>query len=643
MQNTDTVPSSQPRPSDPDRQTHIGIIRNAQAADKAETLYRHFPDSEIIPFARRTHYHEIAANIIPDHDGPWNHPLYVFESSHVTTIGVQLLMKKTKEFLEEKKKQYPMDILSISAGMQGPRLVVTALVRVYGEKPRFGDLYAYLGEKTHEQADPSQNHLLPPKTAHTWTPEQEARHQSAWKKQAAAYHSSSREHPFLNQIHSFVPRRLSPYDDREELIYDLRIRDSQIQLNSGYDDFIRVFTECMKYLTSSEKDSYYNVLRGFTDKRTFFDVVEAYVQRTFIDTHRLPMEDVPQLLAKVDRALFDLYIVKDLIDDPLITDIKITDPWSIRVRIHGKAYLSNVMFIDMDDYARFINGIAVYNNIDLHLPVQRFTDEQDERYILRFAITAPYVTSTGYPILHIRKLPRKKMMADDLIKAGMMDERIRDYLLDCGRFSRGVVFAGPPGSGKTTMLNWFLEDAYESSAEILVIQESDELFAYRKGVTFQHVVLNPQHGEQPCTMEQLAQMARVAGANVFIIGEVKGAEITSVITLSNSGCRTAITIHSHSARDTVDQMTDLALRGTENINYDQAKRMIKSFQTIVYLQDFRVREIVEIAGYDEEKKDFLYRDIYRANAEGGAFAPVSAAPEKSENSKENEKIKGGKA
>lgn len=202
-------------------------------------------------------------------------------------------------------------------------------------------------------------------------------------------------------------------------------------------------------------------------------------------------------------------------------------------------------------------------------------------------------------------------MSQDLINAGMMDEKIRDYLIDCGKNSNGIVFAGPPGSGKTTALNWFLEDGYESSAEILVIQENDELFAYRNGVMFEHVVLNPQRGEEPCSLEKLGQMALVAGANVFVIGEAKGAEIVSAITLSNSGCRTAITIHSKSSTDTIDKMTDLAMRGNPNTTYDQAKRMIKSFQTIVYMEDFQIKEISEIIGYDEEKKDMIYRRIYR--------------------------------
>lgn len=62
-------------------------------------------------------------------------------------------------------------------------------------------------------------------------------------------------------------------------------------------------------------------------------------------------------------------------------------------------------------------------------------------------------------------------------------------------------------------------------------------------------------------------------------------------------------------------MTDLALRGAANLNYDQAKRMIKSFEIIVYMENYRVKEISEIIGYDEEKKDMIYRSIYEAPTE----------------------------
>lgn len=581
---------------------------------KIEKRFRRFPEAEIVPFAKNTPFVEIAEEVIKDPDGAYAHPIFLFESLHTTTIGVAALSRKTKEFLEMKKDAgYRMDILSVSAGMFRDKLSVVVLLRIYGEKPAFRELYSYLGEKfdDEEEGKTGPRIVIPPGVYHTFTDEEVEQHARLVHEQDLALVSCSKDRPFLNSIGKYVKRRLSNIDERVELTYDLLSRDMQIQLNTDYDNFISIFKDCMMYVTTTEKDSYYNVLRRQLKKKDFFDVVESYIKRTFVDQCRFPIEDVPALIQKIDRALFELYIVQDLIDDPDITDVKITDPYSIRVRYHGKAYLSNITFIDAADYFRFITGVAVNNNINLNVPSQTFTDQNDENFILRFQVTSDYVTSTGYPCIHIRKVPRKKLMDKDLIKAGMFDENIRDYLLDCGKYSKGVVFAGPPGSGKTTCLNWFLEDAYESSAEILVIQENDELFAYRHGVMLEHVVLNPQHGEEPCSLEQLGQMALVAGANVFVIGEAKGSEICSAITLSNSGCRTAITIHAQSSTDTIDKMVDLALRGSRNTTYDQAKRMIRSFETIVYMEDFRIREISQIIGYDEVKKDMIYRAIYR--------------------------------
>ena len=393
----------------------------AQTLRILEKKYRIYPEAEIIPYARNTSFVEIAENVVPDRDGPYAHPLYLFTSRHSTTIGVRTLARKTKEFLEKKREEQSLDILSVSAGIDEERLMVVALVRVYGQKPRFAELSGYLGEKK-ENGEGKRNGprlLIPPGSYRVISEEERTEHERALRRQKRQLDLATEEYPFLNCIEKYVPVRLSEIDERQEMVYDLRTRDMQIQLNESYDDFIAIFNECMDYITSTEKDTYYNVLKGQTEKRDFFDVVEAYVQRAFIATRRLPREDLPALMGKIDRALFELYIVQDLIDDPLITDIKITDPDSIRVRIKGKAYLSNITFIDDRDYLRFITGVAVNNGIDLRIPTQTFVDEQDENYKLRFSITSPYITCSGYPYIHIRKVPRKKLMSQELIEAGM--------------------------------------------------------------------------------------------------------------------------------------------------------------------------------------------------------------------------------
>ena len=585
-------------------------ITKESGLNKLKPFYDLYAGTEIIPYAKGTALTELCNRVMPDKEGPWANPLFWIKSTHKSSLGRLELCRTINRYLEtEVGSIYPIDILSIISGLEDGMISVYFLVRVYhltgGTKPYFDGLYDYIGEQYVQEERKNFRAILSEEQEEYEETEERI---EKLKAQEEIYKNATEEEPFLNMVTEYTPQS-KPRSTVKPPIYDLASKEREIQTIATYEEFTEIFQQCMRYVNGTERDSYFAVIRGQAGETEFLNMLESYIIRTYVTPGYLRMEDVHILREKLHKSMFQLYIIQDLIDDPDITDIKITAPDSIRVRIDGKAYLSNISFIDDEDYLRFIRAIAIKNRIDLKVPSQTFTEERDENYILRFSITAQYITP-DYPIIHVRKVPRKKLMSDDLIRMGFFDEKIRDYLLDCGTKSRGIVFAGPPGSGKTVALNWFLEDAYEDSAEILVIQENDELFCNRKGVMFEHVVNNPSEGEQKCSLEQLGQMALVAGANVFVIGEAKGAEICSAITLSNSGCRTAITIHSPSSTETIDKMADLALRGYAQ-SYEQAVRMLKSFQTIVYLQDFKVQEITEIEGYDEERKQIKYRYIYR--------------------------------
>ena len=581
-------------------------------------IYEEYRSSEVIAFAKNTSLTELVTTVYPDKEGlnpdeSFRNPIYIVRSLHSSSIGRKNLSMEVYNFLKTKQHSYNMEILSITTGMYKTDLCSIFFVRIYDTPDNwypadFREIHTYLPAPENTNAENGYEKLIIPDNAYiSYTREELENHRKALENQNRIYSSDV---PFLNALTSYTRRDLPEIDENTDYIYNLRTKDMLLNTISSYAKFIQVFNEAMDYVTQVEKDVYFNVLRNNSSRHSFDNTLDAYIDKTFVKTGQLPKEDIHFLKDKLENALFRLYIVQDLIDDEMITDIKITDYDSIRIRVRGLAYLSNVTFINRDDYYRFINGIAIRNNINLDIPIQTFTDESNEDYILRFTLTSPYVTGTNIPVIHIRKISRVKKMDEQLIKEGMFDEKIRDYLLDCGKHSMGVVFAGTPGSGKTTLLNWFLEAAYESSAEILVIQENDELFAYRKGVIFEHTVLHPQKGEKACTLEELGQLALVEGANVFIIGEAKGGEICSAITLSNAGCRTAITIHSPSAKETINKMCDLAMRGHYS-SYDQAKRALKSFETIVYLRDFKVQEITKIIGFDEEKKDMIYKTIYK--------------------------------
>jgi Flp pilus assembly CpaF family ATPase len=163
-------------------------------------------------------------------------------------------------------------------------------------------------------------------------------------------------------------------------------------------------------------------------------------------------------------------------------------------------------------------------------------------------------------------------------------------------------------SGKSTALNAFIE-YIPKTRESLVIQENDELFTSQSGFMFKHPTYN-FHGEGVCTLEDLGKMALVEGCNEFIVGEVKGGEMRYVMTLMNAGGYSALTVHSTNAYETLDKMADLVKYGS-SYSFDEARRMLKAFDTVVYMEGYKIREILEVNGYDDDRKDYNYINIYR--------------------------------
>ena len=325
--------------------------------------------------------------------------------------------------------------------------------------------------------------------------------------------------------------------------------------------------------------------------------------------------DFNAMMKRLDLAVYGFDVLQPLIDNPDTSDIKICGPFDIRVRVKGKAYKSNTTFFSNNDLKRFIDGIGYRNYVDISSePVTTFTDDHDRNYILRFVVSNPIVNAPDYPYMHIRKVPKDKPDFDELIRRGLLTEDIKTYLIDRAKNSRAIVIAGPPGSGKSTILNALIE-YIPKTLETLIIQENDELTTQQSGFMFKHVTHGLEKDAQgkripPVTLEELGRFALVEGCNVFIIGEVKGGEMRAAMTLLNAGGRFMTTVHSISAMDTLDKLADLVKYGS-TYSLNEARRMLKSIDTVVYAEGYKVREIVEIKGYDDDTKQYNFDYIYK--------------------------------
>lgn len=397
--------------------------------------------------------------------------------------------------------------------------------------------------------------------------------------------------------------------DDEEKFYDAVGLSKQTQIDLSYEEIMKINNITLKNFTiGSERMLFKRAQIGEVKEEEFLKNVDDYLKRYYPE---LTDKDMIFIMNNIYAAVFGNDILDALINDEYISDIKVIAPDKIRVKVNGQRMTSNLHFADYEDYIRFIEGLAIRNNLDLNSQaIHYFTDKYtNDKFILRFNITTKYINSVPYPYLHIRKIRKIKYTIDDLIRFQMLDRKTADFLLNEAKHGKGLIFTGKGASGKTTLMNVLLEHIpYNNSG--LVIQESEELFSDKHpDFMFQHVVVSNGYGSQEYTLQDMARNGLLTDLDYFIIGEVKGAEAMYFLNAAATGHRCWCSVHSAGAKDAIGKLADYVMYESK-YNKEQALYMLKELQTIVFMDHFKVVEIAQIVGWDDEKKDLIYNVVY---------------------------------
>ena len=346
--------------------------------------------------------------------------------------------------------------------------------------------------------------------------------------------------------------------------------------------------------------------KGSISHEEFMAEVKEHIKQKM----RLPPRQQEQLLSRFEEYVFGYSRLSVLIDDPDISDIRVIRHDLVRVKKRGKRMPCGVAFEDEKEYRQFVDYVAMKNqaNISNLNAIQRFTDaESNPDFILRFTVSMPLVNAQNSPYLCIRKVPKRFPLMAELVDAGMMNRETAELLIE--RFRSGsMLICGGNSSGKTTILN-ALKETLPDDVAILVAQQADELTTrFHPDTMFMHSLPGNSESQANYDLKNISIAGLTMDVDYFIIGEVKGAEALYLLNAACTGQICSATIHSTSADRATDKLVDYAMYES-SYGRNELMRMMDCFKTVVFMKDYKVKEIYYCSGWNEERRQLEYDKV----------------------------------
>lgn len=365
-------------------------------------------------------------------------------------------------------------------------------------------------------------------------------------------------------------------------------------------------TELVNDYLTQKQSVLMQVKKGSMRREEFLEEVRTHVEHYY----PMPARQQERLLESFEQYVFGYSILSPLIDDEEISDIRVVGYDNVRVKRLGKRMDAGVAFESEKEYRQFVDYVATKNQVNISNvnAIQRFTDNDSHpAFILRFTVSMPLVNTYDQPYLCIRKVPKDFPMLKTLIGRGMLDQATAEML--ALRFRSGsTLICGGNSSGKTTILN-ALKETLPDNMAVLVTQQADELTTmYHPDMMFLHSLPGSGESQVNYDLKDISIAGLTMDVDFFIIGEVKGGEALYLLNAAYTGQLCAATIHAPSADKALDKLVDYCLYESK-YNRDELMKMMDCFQTVVFMEHYRVKQIFACTGWNGQTHSLTYEKI----------------------------------
>lgn len=346
-------------------------------------------------------------------------------------------------------------------------------------------------------------------------------------------------------------------------------------------------------------------------------------------------ETKAQLVKEVLDEALGLGPLEDLLADDSVTEIMVNARDQIYIEKGGKPQISKVFFSSEQQMMNIVERIVT--------PLGRRVDEKvpyvDARLHdgSRVHIIIPPLALRG-PTITIRKFPKKRIEAKDLVAFGSMTEEISDFLRMCVEAKVNIIISGGTGSGKTTLLN-VLSNFIPATDRIITVEDSAELQLGQEHVVRLESRPKNIEGEGEVSIRDLIKCCLRMRPDRIVVGECRGGEALDMLSAMNTGHAGSLTtLHANNPREALGRLETLCMMAGLGLPVKAIRDTMASAVGLVIQQSRladgsrRVTYITEVVGMQGEV--IALQDIFLFKQEGldkkrkilGRFVPTGFIP-----------------
>jgi len=316
----------------------------------------------------------------------------------------------------------------------------------------------------------------------------------------------------------------------------------------------------------------------------------------------------------VFESIRGLGVLGQIINDPDITEVMINGYKDIFVEKSGTLFKLDSQFESRKELVtiitKFVSRAGRAVNESEPIVDTRLEDGS------RVNVVMPPVALNG-PIVTIRRFPKEAMTVEKLISYGSITPEVADVLELLVSSKHNIFVSGGTGSGKTTFLN-ALSNFIPRDERIITIEDSAELQIRNIDNIVRLETKNAgPDGTGAITIRDLIKSALRMRPERVVVGEVRGAEALDMLQAMNTGHDGSLsTGHANSTFDMLSRLETMVLQGADGLPLEAIRQQISSaVDIIIHLSRLRDKsrktmEIVEILGYDAEKRQIITNSLY---------------------------------